>query len=531
MNGYEFDKNFWRKNAKVVEIDACEIIDRLFYCSLTCQLPFQEAFTLTALDKRPFAPPVESTWTKVVNMANTCETFKISPGTVSDLHAKGFRSLTLLSFADTNMPIKYHWERNCFIRCVNILNDRKSQPLEPLHSLRRLLQHKRRGVQKVVENKAKIEDDKKMSTVKELNWLDLAVVVCASEPEIPIKMEYKQPASMIARSTFDFKSRDTKKLFGPPLQECRCKKKYRYYETSEQTNPEDLKSPTLSSSSSGYSSASSNLYSPDYLLADEKVSYFQLSPSCRNYTSEAARPSPTRTFYSTHRNTYKHQPYRQYENRPETNYKRNNQNTGYNNKAQFNEKVDCPFLDCNEKIPLSQVDSHCIEIHKIVSAKVVDKNGRDYRIKFTLSAKDVLSENMNSIWWGPKHFMFDKVTFYQIVYKKYDEITKEIKILFWIWANLPKEESNKYFYEIHLESARTPDPNYPIRHYQGTVQSLEISASKMIENKMHKLVYFPLSYVRKHLQIQKHHFTNYHNTTTPHLPADIKYAVKIMRPS
>ena len=41
MNGYEFDKNFWRKNAKVVEIDACEIIDRLFYCSLTCQLPFQ----------------------------------------------------------------------------------------------------------------------------------------------------------------------------------------------------------------------------------------------------------------------------------------------------------------------------------------------------------------------------------------------------------------------------------------------------------------------------------------------------------
>ena len=43
----------------------------------------------------------------------------------------------------------------------------------------------------MVENKAKIEDDKKMSTVKELNWLDLAVVVCASEPEIPIKMEYK----------------------------------------------------------------------------------------------------------------------------------------------------------------------------------------------------------------------------------------------------------------------------------------------------------------------------------------------------
>ena len=46
MNGYEFDKNFWRKNAKVVEIDACEIIDRLFYCSLTCQLPFQVSISL-----------------------------------------------------------------------------------------------------------------------------------------------------------------------------------------------------------------------------------------------------------------------------------------------------------------------------------------------------------------------------------------------------------------------------------------------------------------------------------------------------
>ena len=46
INGYEFDKNFWRKNAKVVEIDACEIIDRLFYCSLTCQLPFQVSISL-----------------------------------------------------------------------------------------------------------------------------------------------------------------------------------------------------------------------------------------------------------------------------------------------------------------------------------------------------------------------------------------------------------------------------------------------------------------------------------------------------
>ena len=42
-----FDKNFWLKNAKVVEIDTCEIVDRLFYCSLTCQLPFQVSILIS----------------------------------------------------------------------------------------------------------------------------------------------------------------------------------------------------------------------------------------------------------------------------------------------------------------------------------------------------------------------------------------------------------------------------------------------------------------------------------------------------
>lgn len=518
-----FDKNFWLKNAKVVEIDTCEIVDRLFYCSLTCQLPFQDAFTLTALDRRPFAPPIESQWTKVVNMANTCETFNLSPGTVGDLIAKGFRSLTLLSFADTNMPIKYHWERNGFMRCVNKLNDRKTQPLEPLHSLRRILQHKRRGVQKGIENKPKTKEDQKDSGTVE--WLDLAGV-CKSETKIPIKMEHKQPASMIARSTFE--SRDTKKLFGPLLQECRCQKKYRYYGTSEKTSEEDLKSPTLSSSSSGYSSASSNLYSP---LAEENISYFQPSPSHRSNNISEARPSPSRTIYPTHRN--KHQPYRQYENtRPEPYYKRN-QNAGYN-KVEFNEKVNCPYYKCNEKMPLSQVDSHCTKIHEIVPAPVVYVNG-NYRIEFTLkNIADLLNED-REYWWGPKHFIFDKVTFYQIVYKKYAEYTKENKILFWIWANLPQKEANRYSYEIHLESDRPPDPKYQMRHWKGTVESLEIPSEKMIENKMHKIVYFSLSQIRRHVQNQKHYFTNHHNTpninhqTTP--PLDIKYTVKIMRQS
>ena len=93
---------------------------------------------------------------------------------------------------------------------------------------------------------------------------------------------------------------------------------------------------------------------------------------------------------------------------------------------------------------------------------------RNNRIEFTLkNIADLLNED-REYWWGPKHFIFDKVTFYQIVYKKYDEYTKENKILFWIWANLPQKEANRYSYEIHLESDRPPDPKYQMRHWKGT---------------------------------------------------------------
>ena len=47
-----------------------------------------------------------------------------------------------------------------------------------------------------------------------------------------------------------------------------------------------------------------------------------------------------------------------------------------------------------------------------------------------------------------------------------------------------------------------------------TVESLEIPSEKMIENKMHKIVYFSLSQIRRHVQNQKHYFTNHHNTVS-----------------
>ena len=57
---------------------------------------FKDAINLTAMDKRSFAPPIETNWERVVNMANTCETFRINPTTTSRLIKCGFTSITLV---------------------------------------------------------------------------------------------------------------------------------------------------------------------------------------------------------------------------------------------------------------------------------------------------------------------------------------------------------------------------------------------------------------------------------------------------
>jgi hypothetical protein len=47
-------------------------------------------------------------------------------------------------------------------------------------------------------------------------------------------------------------------------------------------------------------------------------------------------------------------------------------------------------------------------------------------VRLTLNAKEVLDNPQCQLWWGPAPFVFDRVTFYQVVYKKYDEETREV---------------------------------------------------------------------------------------------------------
>ena len=75
---------------------------------------FKDAINLTAMDKRSFAPPIETNWERVVNMANTCETFRINPTTTSRLIKCGFTSITLVRIMSFWQVIKCWILNNCY---------------------------------------------------------------------------------------------------------------------------------------------------------------------------------------------------------------------------------------------------------------------------------------------------------------------------------------------------------------------------------------------------------------------------------
>lgn len=214
---------------------------------------------MTALDRRQFAPPIENRWQRVVNMANTCETFNIEPPNVAHLIGCGFRSVTLLSMSKPrNLLLKN--DKNADIRaeislkrCLAVLNDRRITALEPLHSLRRLLQSKRKLVFKL----------------KPFDYLDLANV--AAKKRLPPNRDYRLHQPLIARSTF--KDYDTASLLGP-RGHCYCSAA-----TADKPIPRACLSST--SSSSGYSSGSSSMETPDSPDSMKKLSiseHFALPP-------------------------------------------------------------------------------------------------------------------------------------------------------------------------------------------------------------------------------------------------------------
>jgi len=485
-------KTFWLKHCRVVSIDVSEVLDRIF-CACGLVPTFQEAFTLTVLDKRAYAPPIESPWQRLVNMANACETFGVSSKSVAELYSKGFRSLTLLSLCidvelhNFKMPVS---ERKCLEKCLKDLNNRTKTALEPLHSLRRLVHEKRKNH---FENNELNQPNQEL-----LEYLDLANFELK---KICNKQNYKQPTPMIARSSF--KTYDSYKILGP-IKACHCIK-----------TTEVLRSPSVSS---GYSSSNPN--SPDFIMP-ANLYQFQVSPARRpnhgspsrvffpsNPRNNFANPVPKGQFYKKRQNFYEPQKYRE-----------------------SHQSVNCPFLDCTRKITLSEVDNHCKEVHNLgPTGKSIIINKEfpwDSRIAFTMSAEEIIKDNGKTVWWGPKQFTFDNVTFYQIIYKSVDEFTQKSWINFWIWSTLPTNQARKYSYEIHLDIPPQHQTHHNVekrRHYAGMVQSLEIPLSDMITDHVRSIVYFAQNYLRKCL-FNRLPF-NSHNPQT-----DIKYSVKIMRQS
>lgn len=496
--------NFWSRHSLVVAIDASEIFDRVF-CQCGLITVFQEAFTLTALDKRCFAPPIEDHWGRFVNMANTCESFKISARTVADLNNSGFKSVTLLSMARPRNLSNDTNDLASFRKCLRTLNDRRVTVLEPLHSLRRLAQAKR----------------KHLHNVTKWEYLDLAGL---SKRKLPPNRDYKQPQPMIAKTTFNV--HDTQKIFGPH-KSCHCK-------------PLRSPLPSTTSSSSGYSSERSSLTdvpdSPDstkLTMTPYKNGNFPspvvntprafVFPS--NVPAIRALRDPQRRHSGAGNRHQNHHP--GFHGRPPV----------HNNNDNVQIHVYCPRPDCPQKMSLNKVNEHCRQKHNIRDAdwvtayRFTDNIGK---VEMSLRACNVLENTKIPIWFGPALFKYDGVTFYQIVYKRPADVERRIEpiVFFSIQAQLPADEARKYQYEVHLDMP--PNQKAHTRNYLGCVQSLELNINELLRNHQRNIVYFSQSYLRKTLSSSSHHVSpfNHNSNSQSSMPKmDITYTIKIMRQS
>lgn len=493
--------NFWSRHSLVVAIDASEILDRVF-CNCGLVALFQEAFTLTALDKRSYAPPIESNGDRLVNMANTCESFRISAKSVAKLAYKGFKSVTLLSLANSAIlyPDTPDQEKDLpgFRKCLKTLNDRRQTVLEPLHSLRRLAQAKRKHLHNIS---------------KDPEYLDLAR---PRSPKLPKNFDFKQPQPMIAKTTFNV--HDTPKIFGPH-KSCFCKKPPR----------SPLLSTTSTSSSSGYSSERSSI--PDVPDSPDSTKIMTTPTSYRNaFLSPMVHPPVVRTFVFPNPQVQPIQSQRRGSYTRVFNGKNNTQSKSeYRGNNQNNLQVNCPSPDCGKNLVLSQVNDHCNRHHnyqKTILARVHrSQEVLTGIVPMSLRASDILSKT--SVWFGPQPFRFDDVIFYLIVDKKpdpYPDRLNEPCVSFLIQAQLPSGEANRYRYEIHLELPPQAQASHQRKHYMGWVQSLEFSCNDLLTNHRRNIVYFTQSYLRKTLQIPPFNHNLPNNSKM-----DIKYAIKIMR--
>ena len=99
---------------------------------------------------------------------------------------KGFRSLTLLSLLIDyseyeNGHLPDNWEKKSLKKCLKVLNDRRQVVLEPLHSLRRLTQTKR---------KRSIGETERVADYSRFQYLDLAMEIYTEDKE-PLCPSYR----------------------------------------------------------------------------------------------------------------------------------------------------------------------------------------------------------------------------------------------------------------------------------------------------------------------------------------------------
>lgn len=522
---------------KIVHVDIGELLDRLF-CECSLDDIFQAAFTLTALDKRSFAPPIESSCDRLVNMANTCETFGVSPPTVATLVSIGYNSVTLLSLlhsSDIERICSSAKRDRCKLRkCVAVLNNRTAA-LEPLHSLKRYLHL----------NSLEANNDGGNNNSKRLDWLNLDRVnnnkIKKKKPlDMIIEKNSTKPVALVAKATL-CSYKEMLRSFGRQVA-CTC---------TNWSCATSSRGSTSSRTSSCCSSSSVTSSSP--MVSSETCSdnsYYVFNNDHRNNNNRSRRHGYNK---NNNGNNFALPPplfvappmyYMNWTGRmcrnaamgclvsmrsgvPEVNMVQHEKRCSH-------VIAHCPFVDCHWEILLGGVEQHLEAEHHVSLGKNNCAQVHVYNlefsnhfnhttvpvtcgeVRFTLSSEEVLNDDQTLLWWGPTPFVFQDTTFFQLVYKKYEESSGEFLLLFWVWANATVAQVQSFKYEVHIEEP--PLGSRRSRAFTGQVKSLQTSSTDIIGKHMRQLVFYKQSFLRQ-------------RTFRQNQTANIKYTVKIIRQS
>jgi len=497
-----------RKAAAVVtELELDDLLDRLFIPrplerSLNgLSSVLQDGFTLTALDKRRYAPAIESALDREENADGVCETFGISQLTAHRLKALGFKSTALMALLldvsdqdNVLLPLPkvqrlskaQPQDLKALRRCVKELN---KNPQEPLYSVKRLVHFRRQ-----------MELGRGGGLEESLEYLDIGL----PDKKSPRGRDLFQYAvlndshDILCRATFKVKKGRLPRHLGStgfedhvsPLQQVDC--------PTYGSLPGSYYPPAPANSAADGSQAPQVVFVP-YVEQNPPFQPFILSPTLPSFTN------PYSSFFSDHLLT----PSSSSSNSLNEDYERfhddldeyfnENDNRGVMRSSPVPPFEDqgtfCPFLDCSRSMKqfYEPFEEHLRVAHNgynvITKARPFlsappPSEQQNQRLNNSFNpttdwyfsqfdhlghievSVDVAVLSPDYFWWGPKVFLQNGIQFFVVVFKLRDNegpppippnktgsrASRSFgpRMVFYVQANTDEETADKYAYDVEF---------------------------------------------------------------------------------